>query len=354
MGMCFLLVFSLLTSFLLPNIADASSLPRSNQIAIQEEYIVSLQSEQGYLTMTPTNTRINPYFNNIALWAIADNPNHASIVKKWVQWYLTHLNAPDKFGVTGSIYDYTVTVSDEKVKATEDYDSSDSYAATFISLLRIYYDATKDKEFLFEIEPSLELVVRAIYSTRDPSDGLTYAKINYKIKYLMDNLEVWKGLNDWAYLLSEVYQRPDDSDKIIQDALLIERSLQMMWDENRKNFAFAKDEQGNYFQANISKFYPDYTAQLMAIAFELTTPEQTSSIWSGFNDQFPKWTRLGHPDSFPWSLMVYAGAKAGDWDKVNEYINSIELTYGTMGFPWPWHSSEAGWYLLTLKMLPIE
>mgnify|MGYP000853090762 CR=1 FL=1 len=329
----------------------AESFPWPEVLSRQEEYVKSLQSEDGYLSMTPFNTKINPYFNNIALWGIVDNPAYSPTVKKWILWYVKHLNKPDRFGVTGSIYDYQVKSSSEIVSA-QDYDSSDSYGATFLSLVKRYYQTSQDKIFLLELEPELNLVVQAIYSTLDPKDGLTYAKINYRIKYLMDNLEVFAGLKDWAYLLENVYNQPDKAEKISVDAELIYRSLQGMW--LGKCFAFAKDETGKLFPTNTGKFYPDMTAQLMAIAFNLTSKEQAELIWSDFNNRFPKWTRLGHPDSFPWSLMVYAGAKVGDWEKVLAYLNSIEFTYGSMDYPWPWHSSEAGWYLLTLKMLPQE
>ncbi len=342
------LISFLIFLFLLPKKTIAVEIPWPEVISRQEEYVKSLQSEDGYLSMTPFNTKINPYFNNIALWGIVENPEYSETVKKWALWYVKHLNKPDRFGVMGSIYDYKV-ISASEIVSTEDYDSSDSYGATFLSLMRRYYETNQDELFLLELEPELNLVVKAIYSTLDPKDGLTYAKSNYKIKYLMDNLEVFAGLKDWAYLLENVYHKPEEAKRITLDAELIYQSLQKMW--LGRCFAFAKDEAGKLFPTNTAKFYPDMTAQLMAIAFDLTSKEQAALIWSDFNNRFPKWTRLGHPDSFPWSLMVYAGAKVGDWERVLAYVNSIEFTYGSMNYPWPWHSSEAGWYLLTLKML---
>lgn len=318
-------------------------------IEAQELYVKSLQKDAGYLTMAPTDARINPYFNNIALWAVVDNPDYTDVVKKWAMWYVEHINDPDKLGVRGSIYDYTVVAGGE-VKPTEDYDSSDSYAATFLTLMRRYFDATNDSAFLKELEPALDLVASAIYATMDPKDGLTYAKDNYRIKYLMDNVEVWQGLKDWAYLLEHVFARTDDAKKATADAAKIYDSLQKFWKGSA--FAYAKDEVGRLFASDTTVFYPDMTAQLMAVALEFTTLEQTEIIWKNFNEKFPKWVLLQHPSSFPWTMMVYAGLKAGDLERVQTYINAVELTYGSMGFPWPWYSSEAGWYLLTLKELP--
>lgn len=183
----------------------------------------------------------------------------------------------------------------------------------------------------------------------DSRDKLTYAKQDYRIKYLMDNVEVLYGLNNWAYLLDTVYQKPLEAEKIRADAAICKKSLMRMW--NGKSFAYAKDEVGNLFRSNMATFYPDMMAQLLAIIYDLTTPEQAALIWEDFNQRCPEWTRLDHPGSFPDTLMVYAAAKVGDWEKVTAFINAIEMTSGESFYPWPWHVGESGMYLLTLRLL---
>lgn len=331
------------------NSASASSLPWPEVLSRQEEYVVSLQHKSGYLTMTPFDARINPYFNNLALWGLVDNPEYNETIKKWVSWYINHLNLHDQFGVPGSIYDYMM-IGEDSVATTEDYDSSDSYAATFLSLMRRYYDTNHDEDFLISIEPALNLIVDAIYATMDPKDNLTYAKPNYRLKYLMDNIEVFNGLNDWAYLLQNVYNKPDIALKIKADANLCKHNLQKMW--TGKIFAYAKDESGKLFTSYSDKFYPDMTAQLMAIALEFATPEQAKIIWSDFNKHFPHWTTLGHPDTFPWTMMAYTAAKIGDWERVLAYLESVESSYSSIHYRYPWYAAEAGWYLQTLRLLP--
>lgn len=342
--------FICLLSFLLimPIKACSMTLPWSEILLRHEEYVLTLQSQNGYITMTPFGANINPYFANLALWGLVDNLEYDLVIKKWAIWYINHLNKPDNLGISGTIYDYKIT-GPNQLTPTKDYDSSDSYAATFLTLMRRYYDTTHDEEFLLGIEPEICLISEAIYATRDPEDGLTFAKKNYKIKYLMDNLEVWVGLKDWAYLLDNLYNKPEQAEKVYKDADLIKQSLQKMW--QGKYFSFAKDEKSVLFITDTSTFYPDMTAQLMAIAFDLATEEQTSIIWSDFSSRFPKWTQLGHLDSFPWSLMAYTAAKVGDWDNAVKYLNSVELTYGSMNYPYPWYCAESSWYLLTLRRL---
>ena len=340
---------SLAICFIFSNSASASSLPWPEVLLRQEEYVVYLQHKSGCLTMTPFDARINPYFNNLALWGIVDNPEYNETIRKWADWYINHLNRPDKFAVHGSIYDYML-IGTDSVAPTEDYDSSDSYAATFLSLMRRYYDTNHDEAFLLSLEPALSLIVDAIYATMDPTDKLTYAKMNYRLKYLMDNIEVFNGLDDWAYLLQHVYNKPDTALKIREDAHLCKQSLQKMW--NGKNFAYAKDEAGKLFTSYSDKFYPDMTAQLMAIALEFATPEQAKIIWFEFNKHFPQWTHLGHPDSFPWTIMAYTAAKIGDWEKTIAYLESVESSYSSIHYRYPWYAAEAGWYLQTLRLMP--
>lgn len=343
---CILLLITM--SVLFSPVVSASSLSWSEVIRKQEDYVKLLQHDPGFITNTPLGIIINPYFNNLALTGMAANPDNQLIIKSWAKWYIAHLNKPDKLGVTGSIYDYRFRWPDEVV-STDDYDSSDSYAATFITLMRHYYDTNKDLEFMRAIENDLRLIVKAIYGTMDSRDKLTYAKQNYRIKYLMDNAEVLCGLENWAYLLEQVFDKPEEAKKIRNDASICKESLQKMW--NGQSFAYAKDEVGKLFTSNTATFYPDMMAQLIAIIYDLTTPEQTTIIWHDFNQRYPKWVRLNHGNSFPDTLMVYAAAKVGDWEKVITYIESIEMTYGESNYNWPWHAGESGMYLLSLRQL---
>jgi hypothetical protein len=59
-------------------------------------------------------------------------------VQAWMRWYLNHINYPaDKWGLACTIYDFKVSGSNET--STNDADSTDSYAATFLSLAWAYW-----------------------------------------------------------------------------------------------------------------------------------------------------------------------------------------------------------------------
>lgn len=179
----------------------ASCLVSSGAIIMGQNMLYTFQGTPHY--------KICPYFSNLAAIALLDNPilSNLAIVKNWMIWVFNHLN-PD-----GSIYDYYV---DEMSGGTEhpsidaypsenipDFDSQDSYAATFLTLARKYAEVVPaDISWLRGYSYQLELVGNALYSVVDDGnhyfnqfgpdndDGLTVAKLDYQVKYTMNNLEV--------------------------------------------------------------------------------------------------------------------------------------------------------------------
>lgn len=92
-----------------------------------------------------TADQIMPYYSNLAAIGLVrtGNPVYYPKVKAWMQWYVAHLNYPDKWGLSCTVYDYNVSGTTET--PTNDADSTDSYAATFVSLAWAYWqtgDAT--------------------------------------------------------------------------------------------------------------------------------------------------------------------------------------------------------------------
>ena len=76
---------------------------------------------------------------------------------------------------------------------TGTYDSTDSYAATFLTAVESMYNGTTCRTCVEKLLPALTLSVKAIESTQD-SDGLTWAKPEGRVKYLLDQAEVGAGL----------------------------------------------------------------------------------------------------------------------------------------------------------------
>ncbi|HQT92370.1 MAG TPA: hypothetical protein PL001_10135, partial [Candidatus Kryptobacter bacterium] len=174
---------------------SAAMLPPRPSLASQDDYdyIISMESQyldscvvsSGAIIMSrnmlhtfqgTSHYKICPYFSNFAALALLDNPTPANlrIVKNWMTWVFNHLNSD------GSIYDYYV---DSLSGGTElpsidayprenipDYDSKDSYAATFLTLARRYVEVVPaDTSWLRGYSEQLQSIGDALYSVVDDS-----------------------------------------------------------------------------------------------------------------------------------------------------------------------------------------
>jgi hypothetical protein len=90
--------------------------------------------------------RLNPYFANNALYNVLrvnTSLSTTNTIKSYMDWYINHLNIPDKWGIQGSIYDYRINTSGIEI-CDNDADSTDSYGATFVALanryLQVFYN----------------------------------------------------------------------------------------------------------------------------------------------------------------------------------------------------------------------
>ena len=116
----------------------------------ENAWIARTQLSNGALAMTPTNygkVQVNPYFADFAALSLLNQPEmYADVVKEYMQWHFDHLNtaAEDPSGLDGTIFDYTYTVKngvvtlEEWITPTPTYDSTDSYAATFLMVVEKY------------------------------------------------------------------------------------------------------------------------------------------------------------------------------------------------------------------------
>lgn len=159
------------------------------------ESFIDRQLPDGAICMTIDSRRawINPYFANLGGIAALKGTDKCpkmkqeilSFIEKWLVWYADH-QLPD-----GAIYDYDGTPK-HYVSANK-YDSSDSYSATYLLLLYEYERRSGKNTVSPQLKNAALKAYYAMNMTMD-DDGLTWAALSYKAKYLMDNLEVNQGL----------------------------------------------------------------------------------------------------------------------------------------------------------------
>lgn len=248
------------------------------------EAILLRQSEDGAIWMVsatqPENSLI-PYFANLAAIGLAAaypftrTRLHLQAVAKWLRWYAQHMH-PD-----GTMDDYRL--QDGKPQPTGDCDSTDSYAATFLEALHRYFVASHDQNLLQALYPAVVKATAAIRLTLQ-EDGLTWAKPTYRVKYLMDNVEVYRGWQSAASLAQATSRRQEAATlrKYAEGTLrAIESSLFL---ENKGYYAWAMHENG-VLETRLDRWYPDAMAQLMAVAW-LPASARRKGLFARLRKQF--------------------------------------------------------------------
>jgi len=287
---------------------------------------------------------LTPYFTVIALEGLLEVPGYESVVLDYMNWHFAHLNrTATETTPIGSIDDYVI-LADGTEKPKGDFDSTDSYASTFINLLRRYAEFTGDSQYLIDHKEEIDWIADAMLSTLEP-DGLTWAKPSYKVKYVMDNAEVYSGLRDLEWMSREIFGDEAAAAEYKRLKEVVSTAIeQELWDESRQAYAFAKGEDGSLSFPNWTVFYPDATAQLFPIVTGLIEPdsERAIALYNKFNTFHRGWPLLQKPDAFPWAILAYTAALMGDKERTDQFLASVNEQFIAKDHPWPWYVMESG------------
>jgi hypothetical protein len=316
-----------------------------NILSATSKYVAQFSKGDGALLYTPQ--QIDPYFSNIAAIGMTKDPARMPQVTAWMKWYINHLNWPDKWGLYGTTYNYNVS-SNGAETSTHDADSTDSYAATFLSLVWNAWQSgnTNARSYILTIAYQLDTIGGVLIQTQQ-SDGLTWAKPNYQIKYLMDNCEAYRGLRDLALIFANVFHDTSRANYYTAAANAMQNGILKMWLSGK--WAVYKDGIGRLAAPNMHTWYADATAQVFPVLMGVVNGSDTRAqqSYAAFNAAWPGWTTLSYQgqDAFPWCLVGTAAGAMGDKARLATYIGSIQKKYVNSGFPWPFYNAEAGWFM---------
>ncbi len=311
-------------------------------------FLASMQLENGALPMTYAKNgelTVNPYFADFAALALLDKSElYADNVVKYMDWHFAHLNtAEEDFnGLDGTIYDYKITmkdgsIADERESTPENadsYDTTDSYAATFLTVLYKYFQKTGDGEYLAKHSADIRRIADVMFATLQ--NGLTYAKHNHRVKYLMDNCEVYEGAVAAEKIFEEIVRRGETEYADIKtDCAKLAETVRNSINNKLWNYI------GGFYAPGITAYvtiptkifswniyYPQATSQLFPIICGVIDPgsDRAKSLYEKFCDTY-HWEAFDYPDDFYWGANVYAAAVMNDLDSVTEYMeNYLPLT----------------------------
>ncbi len=327
--------------------------------ANETAWLASLQLDNGAIPMTGNkngDVTVNPYFADFAALALLDDAEkYAFDVKEYMDWHFSHLNTAktDYNGVDGTIYDYTVTVENGNVVAEKiaekdgkkSYDSSDSYAATFLTVVNKYYEKTGDTQYILDNKGEILRVIDAMLATLHK--GLTFAKPDYEVKYLMDNCEVYEGTVAAVSLLKNVIYADDNSCSLILTkceyaAKWIYQTIEKkLWnaDENHYEAGIFKNGAAAY-EFSWAEFYPSATAQLFPVISGVIDADsvRAHNLYNAFCESY-SWQNFEIPSEFCWGSNVFAAAVMGDTKSVISYMNNY-LAFAD-GHKYPLYNADA-------------
>lgn len=358
-------------------VAPREGVPTEENIALFREifetetaWLASLQLDNGAIPMTPVKNgevRMNPYFADFAALALLEKPDeYADEVRAYMDWHFAHLNTAetDYNGVDGTIYDYLIEVKNGKAvgetiamyKRNYSYDSTDSYAATFLSVLNKYYNETGDSEYIISHAEEIERIINAMLATYHK--GMTYAKPDWKVKYLMDNCEVYEGLLDAVELYGNVLSGlgadyKATADKCAACAAEVADTIEsQLWMPMLGHY-----QVGAWKNSGItsdvflwSKYYPCATAQLFPIIHGLIAPntERANKLYDKFCESY-KWESFEYDDVFYWGANLQAAVMMNDIDRVVTYMTNYKELMTDHAYPL--YNADAARVCLAASML---
>lgn len=333
-------------------------------------YLASMQLPNGALPMTYAKNgelTVNPYFADFAALSLLDKgEEYADVVKKYMDWHFAHLNtAEEDFnGLDGTIYDYKVTMKNGEIakevistpENADSYDTTDSYAATFLTVVYKYYCKTGDAEYLTANAEDLVRITNVMFATLQ--NGLTYAKHNHRVKYLMDNCEVYEGFIAASEIFGVIVgegkgEYTDMRDECGEASFIVKDNI------NNKLWNFV----GGYYLPGITAYvkiptkifswktyYPQATCQLFPIICGVIDPstDRAKNLYEKFCDNY-HWEAFEYPDVFYWGANVQAAAVMNDLDSVVEYMeNYLPLTEK---HSWPLYNMDIARTAMAAKIM---
>lgn len=294
----------------------------------------------GAIARYPDQSGVMPYFSNYAATAMLEEPSCYPLVERYLDWYLRSLE------FDGTILDYSYG-SNLNFKTARP-DSEDAYAGTFLALAALYHKKAGQTGWIKKSLPALKRVAGSIINLMD-RDGLTFALAGYKVKYLMDNCEAYRGLADFAELLHGLGDREASYFGSVAEEIAagIERQL---W--NKRKLCYYASKIGWLSRGtNLNKFYPDAACQVFPVLCGLIEANgvKGTGLYKLFNDSQPKWPNLT-PPHYPWMLLGLYACLHGDYNRAYEKVCCAREAYIDQGSG-KWYCAEAAFFIITCAKL---
>lgn len=313
--------------------------------------IKALRITSGPLTngyLVAPNGRLNWYFTQLGLIPIVQYLNTTDLdnfIRKYLDLYLRRLES--NFTIQDVNFNNASLTSITLVPS----DSDNSYAATLLSLTARYLRASRNWAWWDANKARLKDIAYANIARLQKANGLcrvfqpprTSPVADYG--YLMNNAEDYRGLRDFAAILS-LRGESVEANYYNNIATSIAQSIIVyLWDSARSAFRISDQDR----RADPTTFYPGTTCQVFPQAFGLSelAPYFTPA-YTFLNTYSPQWPREIY-DPYPWAILGYVAAKRGDRARAQTQMAASEQKFAAT--PALLTINELGFYQRTKSLL---
>ena len=213
----------------------------------------------------------------------------------------------------------------------------------YLFLMGKYLEKTGSTDLPESWKKGIDLALKKIQSLMQ--DGITQVSEENTTVYLMDNLEVWKGLYELELAGLENTQAISEMREKIQEQI-----EKIFWDDANQRWRIIGNS-GRYHQ---TEFYPDGVAQIYPLIYEIPVKEKKKQkvLYEQITEMF-QWQKLNKKRTgFLWAITGMAAAQRGDINNLVELIENYETEYCKgKERKYPLYTGEVGWICMECEKL---
>ena len=307
--------------------------------------------------------RVVPYFSNLAVAALLDAAPSAEaldVAERWITWSLAnggpHGVPPEWWyptdGGPGTACPASLPTS-PAMSQCDHVDATDSAAATLLDVARAYAQNGGSRLQLEAWLDDLRAVGQTLSALQD-ADGLTWARSDYPVKYLMDNAETVRGFRSLG-VIERRLGHTAESDAAFQKADLAVAGIASLRDAGTGLWAWARHASGADETPSLDNWYADAVAQVWPVLFGAAPRAHAQAGYVALDAAYdgqtrPDWaTATPDPSGFDWPAVGMAAVLAGDLDRAHDQVVSLwdrrVAPVGGQPFAPPFTVADAGWLL---------
>lgn len=246
--------------------------------------LVIAQAEDGALLLPGSGPErvCDPYAANQAVCGLLlgvpprYRSDAAMVGQKWIRWYCAHANP------NGTIDEHRGP--EDALKPAGRAANTDATAATFLAVVAAHYDQTGDDRTIIGAWDRITKVAEAILITLQ-KNGLTYARRDEPVAYLVNNAEVWAGFDAFSKLCNRIRKKDEGKEYAAQAEALLAAIDNWLWQQKEGLYGWALRSNGK-LEAGLDKWSPQWVAQLAAIAL-LPEDERRNDLRTRLMTKFP-------------------------------------------------------------------